>query len=775
MSNRKNSSQKRSSRIPQTGAVVRYRRPAPGPEAVFGSDRQAYEAGGFGGGEAGEFGSRQQAIAPPQILQTMWHGKRTIVLAALLVTLCAVIVTFRQTPIYQAHASLEVQDLNQDFLNLRETMPVAQSANQSALTDLQTQIQILQSDSLLVRVLDKLTKAPPSRTNPQVGTPGGAAPWANDARVKEAKNNLTVKTAGQTRIIDILFNSPDPAYAAAFVDTLAREFIEQNLEARFQMSERTGEWLQHQLREVRANLERSEDALQQYAQGAGLVFTSESDSVANHTLRQLQDELLRASADRVQRQSRLEMARASQPDALPEVANSSAMRQYQANLTDLKRQYAEAATVFTPQHTSVKRLQAQISTIESALAAEQRTIVDRINNEYQEAVRREKLLGEDYWTQSRKVTAEAEKSIQYNILKREVDTNRQLYQGMLQKIREAGIASAVRASNVRVLDAGRIPAKPYKPKLLVNAAIGFLTGAFLGAGLVMVREGAGKKLQAPGDATRYLNTRELGSIPSIETAVYGRIYSAVKGAFGGSARVLAGAESGGRGRVELVAWQQKKGMVTDSFRIARTSILFSSHRRNPRVLVFTSAMPAEGKTTVASNMAVVMAELGWKVLLIDADLRKPSLHKVFSLPVNEGLAEALADHQWPATALPQATAVPNLFVLPAGSCGAADPSTLLSSQRLTETIANYRRAFDMILFDTPPTLALADARIVARHADGVVLVLHAGETTSDAAAAAMELLAGDDTAVLGTILNAWNPGTGLTTYSEAYKQQRRAS
>jgi capsular exopolysaccharide synthesis family protein len=580
--------------------------------------------------------------------------------------------------------------------------------------------------------------------------------------LEQAKESLKVKAQGQTRIIEILVDSPDPKLAADFANTLASEFIDMNLEARWQMTQRTGEWLSRQLEEMRIKLERSEDRLQAYARQAGLMFTEKQGSVEEDRLRQLQEELSKARAERIARQSRFELAKASPPETLADVLNDASLREYQTKLTDLRREESELSTTYTPEHAKVKRVRAQLETIAAALKSERDAILQRIRNDYEEAVRREKLLELDYERQSRLVSEQSEKAIQYNILKREVDSNRQLYDAMLERVRAASVASALRASNVRVVDAARPPEFPYKPRVALNTALGLLLGGFLGVALILMRERMDRTLQEPGDAQFYLNVAELGVIPSAERP----------------RKLLKGPDADGEPAVETAVAVQKHSVLAESFRAALTSILFSGQNGNrPRVIVLTSPSPGEGKTTVVANLGEALAEVNKRVLLIDGDLRKPRLHEIFETERERGLSDLLRDPAPLAEAVNgsvRETRVANLFLLPSGAESAAS-TNLLYSERMAALLELMEKEFDTVLIDTPPVMQIPDARILGRLADAVILVLRAGKTSRDAALAVRERLAEDGTRVLGAILNDWDPkraGGGRYGYGYGYERYR---
>lgn len=693
--------------------------------------------------------------------------KRIWTVFALLGLLLGFFVTVPQTRVFRARSSVEIVDLNQNFLNLKQASPVAESTTTSDW-DIQTEIKILESDSLRDRVLARLRKAAPEEAETAKGKsfwrrvlnlPEPAVVSGYERKLAGAANSLKVRAAGQTRILEMTADSPDPQLAALFANTLADEFIEQNLESRWQISQKTGDWLSRQLDEMKIKLERSENALQTYARDSGLIFTNERTNISEEKLRQLQQELSSAQAERMAKQSRFELTQTSVPDALPEVLNDATLRATAAKLTELDQELAELHTTYTPDHIKVKRVEAEMATLQAALAADRGAIVKRIGNEYEEAQRREGLLAAAYEAQTKLLTGEGEKAIQYNILKREVDTNRQLYEAMLQQMKESSIAAAMRASNIRVLDAAKPPARPYKPNARRSSALGMLAGLLLGAAFILARDRLDRTIQQPGDAHLHLSIAELGVIPA-SGKPGGR---AARSGEPARSRAPATAGNGAAGEtVELAALHQRSSLIAESFRSTLVSILFSGENSfRPKMLVFTSASPSEGKSTVTSNLAVAIAESGQRVLLIDADLRRPRQHEIFSVENRRGLTSILRagaerDDSRSVFGLIRPTEVPRLDILTSGPPSAA-ATNLLCDPGVPDLLMLLRSEYDTVLIDTPPMLQMPDARILGRLADAVVLVIRAGKTRRDAALAATQRFAQDGTRLLGTILNDWDP------------------
>jgi capsular exopolysaccharide synthesis family protein len=417
--------------------------------------------------------------------------------------------------------------------------------------------------------------------------------------------------------------------------------------------------------------------------------------------------------------------------------------------------------------------------MESTLESERGHILNRIRNEYESADRREKMLSASYLEQLRLVSDQAVKTSHYSILKREVDSARQLYDTMLQRLKEASVASALRASNIRVVDAADVPEVPYKPDVLRYVITGLLLGCCCGFGLIVFQDRADRAIHNPGETANYLHLPELAVVPVASVDSIQRGYRLPRR--NRSSLTLGGPGDGpGEGtgikddRVELITWTSKHSLVSEAFRSALTSIMFSSHAgERPRVLVLTSANPGEGKTTVVSNLGLALVEINQKVLIIDADLRRPRIHEIFGLSNDErGLSEQLLSHEHvdliALTSSIRKTQIPGLHVLASGSAR-INAASLMHSERLAELMWILRDRFDTILIDTPPVVNIPDARVIARHSDGVILVLRSGVTTRDAALLAKQRFSDDGISPMGTILNNWNPKAhGYSEYGKYY-------
>lgn len=360
----------------------------------------------------------------------------------------------------------------------------------------------------------------------------------------------------------------------------------------------------------------------------------------------------------------------------------------------------------------------------------------------------------------------AAKAVHYQILKREMELSRELYVSMLQKVKEAGIVSAIRPGNIRVISPAKRPAHPYKPAPVLNASMGLIAGLFLGIVFAFVREHADRSLRVPGEATFYLDVPELATVPSV------RPMRGVVGQTGPRALLQRWRKS--TEPVELVAWQKKPSLLAESMRYACSSLMFAGQGPKPGLIVVTSPGPGEGKTTLVCNLGITIADTRRRVLLIDGDMRRPRLQRIFNLESATGLSDLLESElsidEYEVGSIVVETHIPGLHVMSSGA-HTVNLSDVRYSQRAEALLSRLRPEFDVILIDTPPMLHLLDAREFARLCDGAILVMRASKTKRDEAFAAQKRLREDGIPILGTILNDWDPAISrYGYYSESYRR-----
>ncbi len=696
-------------------------------------------------------------VRPVPYFRYLYGKKWTLALIALAGLLVGTLIVWRQAYVYRSHSYLEVMGLNEDLLNKREFDPTA-SGDDSSQVYVNTVARLLQSGPLYSRVAAQL--------NGQ-----GTSPWNPPITAKEISRNVRVITHDTDRIVEVTADSTDPKRAAAIVNGLTTGFIQQDLDSRWQASNSTSDRLRKQLDDLAAKLRSSEDQLEAFTRNSHLLINGE-DGSADGAVNDIQTELTRAQADRASKEAAFERASATAGNAI--LPQDSTFDQYQLQLTTLQKQLAEMEATYTPDYYKIPPLKAQIAQLETAIASQRKTATARVEGDYRAAERREDLLRTQYDARVRNATDQVSKMVQYEALKNQVEMNQSIYSMMMQKVKGYGVAAAMQASNVRVVDPAvpsTIPVRPNKPMTALLISFGFLC---IGTFILISRAGANRTIMEPGESKQYLRAPELGVIPMASQAglrsvdglrVSGRLGSGVL--FGHSRD----------SRLETVTWRSSSCLLAESFRSASASLLLPGQGKDDhRVLVVTSLSPAEGKTTVASNMAISLAGVAGRVLLIDGDRRRARLHTVFGCENDRGIADLLDPDASPKTSVEDCivqTAVPNLCLLPSGGTGLSS-SDLLYSPRMSSLIEEFRRQFNVVLIDTPPLLNLADARVLGRISDGVILVIRAGRVRWEAAMAAEQRLHEDGITVLGTVLNDWDPkqnGYGVYPYDkhiEAY-------
>ena len=676
------------------------------------------------------------------------------------------IATFRMQPIYDATTRIQIDQESMNILPFSSTDSYNMYQDQEAY--IETQSKILTSQTLAALTVKSLQldrdpqfggqPANPSTLEETQPGDGSASP-----ALGAFLGGLSVKRVPQSRLLDVSFSTTDPQLAAKAVNTHIANFIEQNFRSRYDATTQASNWLAGQLDELKAKVERSEDTRIAYERSNQIWTIDEKQDITTQKLADINRELTGAQTDRINRQAMYQSAQSGNYDAIPAVRESGAIQDILRQQGTLSSQYAEALNQYGPKFPRVVRLQEQIKELNQVVTREKINIANQVEAEYHGARQREVLLNQALDQQKKEAGAMADRMVQYNILKREAEANKQLYDGLLQKLKEAGISAGLRSSNIRVVDPALVPKSPSKPQKGRNISLAILVGLVGGIGLALLREYLDNTVKNPDDIENLARLPSLAVVPAFASpnghSSRSRLPKLLKGQ-GSAAR---------EGRVEVVSHLQPQSQISEAFRALRTSLLLSQADHPPQVILMTSALPREGKTTAAANLAVTLAQLGDKTLLVDGDLRKPGVSRALSMAGGKypGLSSYLAGVSTLDLITVQHPGISNLSVIPTGPVP-PNPADLLSSHRLSEMVLELRRRYKFVVIDSPPIMAATDAVILSVLVDGVLLVVRSGETPKEAFTRTCDLLSSVKARVLGVVLNAVDSSSPDYYYSYRY-------
>jgi len=727
-----------------------------------------------------QWGPDEDSLDVRRYFQILRKRKWLIVAVVTTVLVLVAVQSFTTTPLYRATARIQIDPESENILPYKDVYEGPERYLSSEVY-LQTQLEILQSRALARRVVDRLNLANDPRfevpvreglVTSQLGSvkkamsglfsksDSGAAAAnresmpgmaENRAVIEKVLSRLEVTQVPNSRLVEVGWVSPDPSLASAVSDTLAEEFIEQNLQTKFEANTRATAFLKKQLQDMKGNVEKSEGDLYRYARENNILNINDRGSIVLQTLEDLNRQMTTVEGELIGKTAEFQAVRDATPEDFPQSLRTPSISLLEERLFGLQQNLASLSAQFGNEWPAVVQVRQQIREVEQQLVREKRETIRRAQSEYKVAVNRQQMLRRALQKQKAEANQLNQDSIQYNILQREVDTNRQLYEGLLQRLKETGISAGMRTSNIHIVDHAQVPTAPYSPQRAADLALGFGVGLLIAVGLAFLMEYLDNTLKTPEDMEQSLGLPSLGVIPAISDLP------------AGGSRLLAEKSTSGADKTELPARiAPTRFRVWEAYRSLRTSILLSHSGKPPKVIMVTSSIPGEGKTTTVANTGIVLAQTGARTLLIDLDMRKPALAGTFGFTGNQGISSYLSGNADLSSQIRQ-TSYPNLFLLPSGF-RPPNPAELIGSERMEAGLRLLGDYFKYILIDTPPLLSVTDGLLLSPHVDGVVLVIKGGSTPKETVKKASNHLMSVGARVLGAMINNVDMDTPEYTY-----------
>lgn len=677
----------------------------------------------------------------------------------LLVLALGLTLTLLTTPTYVATSSVQIaQQSDQILSSTADVEPV--NAYQDADRFLRTQTDILRSRTMAIRVARELNLFTPAfveEMNEELDDSTRNLP--KDKAVQETviriiQDNLTVNIPADSRVASISFRSPNPSLAAKIANAYATSYIEANLQRKYDSSAYARDFLAKQLVDAKNKLEASEMQLNQYAREAGLIDTSRAatngldtksagGSITAADLVQLNEAANNASAARIAAEERWQAAQNAPVMSLSEVLQNSAIQALMEKRAEAKARLEGELAHHRGEYPSVIQAKSVVDSLDKQIQAIASTIRRSIKEQYLAAVRQEESLNAEVQRLMSATQSEQDRSVRYNILAREVDTNRSLYDALLQRYKELSASAGATTNNVSIVDTAVAPVEPDSPNLFLNLALSLVLGMCLATLAVFAREQIDDVVRSPEDVERKLGIGVVGTLPEVE-----------------------------EGMTVQQALASPRSPLSEAYYALRSALLYSTSHGLPRSLLVTSTQPAEGKSTTSLALATDFAKLGKRTLLIDTDLRRPSLHRVLGLSNNVGLSGLLIGED-DANAIQQ-TDTPNLSFIASGMLPPS-PTELLGGDRMPHVVREFEQQYDVVVLDGPPILGLADAPILASTAEAVLFVIEANRGYHGRAKTALRRLRTAHSNLLGAALTKFNPKQAGYSYNYSYDYYRYGS
>lgn len=657
------------------------------------------------------------------------------IVAALLAL--ALVITMLQTPKYTAQTTLEINERSAQILGDELSSESSEADVWDIDRFLNTQLDILRSRALAERVAQRLDLYSDERFFAAVGEPSTEEFESDEERRRETlrllMENFAVRMAPSTNVAQLEFTSIDPAMSARIANGFAAEFIQATLQRRFDSSSYARNFVADQLEEARARLESSERELNAYARSAGLFRTRDpssedgnsSTSVTTESLMQLNSAANEAQAQRVAAEARWQAEQAQPLLSSPSVLANPTVQALQSRRSSLQAELTAARQRYFEEHPTVQRLSGELSLVERQLNSAATEARDAVRAQYVASLDAERALRDRVEELQTATFAEQDRSVRYNTLAREADTNRSIYEGLLQRFRELNASAGITASNIAIIDEARPPVEPSSPNLPLNLAIALLLGLVSAGAVLFFKDQLDDRIHLPEDVESKFGLKLLGVIPRA------------------------------RDEEPQMALADPKSPMSEAYSALRGTLLYSTREGLPPTLLVTSSGASEGKTTTSYAIARALARAGKRVLLVDADLRRPAIHRMTGAANRRGLSSILVGQSNVADAIVE-SGDEGLQILPAGPVPPI-PAELLSSPRMYALLEELERAYDTVIIDSAPVLGLADSPELAALSGGVVMVVEAERGRGGQLKNAVRRLRAMRPVILGAVLTKFDP------------------
>ena len=717
------------------------------------------------------------------ILKRRW----TVITFFVIITTTVTIYTLTLIPNYRAAATIKIDRERPQILSFQEIGLPSNAPYDPEFMG--TSQKLLQTRSLAKRVADILTasgqpvptgqerssstemrevllswlKNPfrwPASITSQATAPEPIENKPNSSSVDSLLSMLTVEPVRGSNLVRIAFSTPAPELSARLANTWAKAFIDQSLDLKYHATIQASDWLSKQLQEVLVKLEQSEAKLHAFAKERGILTIGEKKDIVTTKLADLSEALTKAQGERITKEALYRQSQGMGFESIPVVLENGLISNLKTEYYKLDSEYQRLSETFKPDYPKMARMREGTAQLKRRLDSEIGRVVEAIKQDYEAGSRKEKLLQAAVEEQKRAAIKLNQDFAQYDILKREVDTNRQIYASILERQKQAGVSVGLATSNVQIVDMAETPRVPFSPNRTRSLLLGIAVGLTVGIGMAFFFDYLDNTVKSPEELEHALGIPSLALIPMLSST--------------SKRKELQGGDQGDRQtrkRVfELIAHRDGHSMLTEAFRTLRTAILYSSPGSPPKSILFTSAQSWEGKTGTAINTAITLSQLSYTVLLIDGDMRRPCCHNFLQIPLKPGLSDYLTGHADLASIIKR-TALPHLYSIPAGIIP-VNPAELLASARMREAVELLSLRFDYIIVDSPPVLGIADALILSTLVKGVILVTRGGRTPREMVKRAHKRLVELNAPILGTVLNnvdMW--GGGYPYYYQRHPYQ----